>query len=133
MNGPPRSLREWDRGVAVCLTEVGLFGGLHVNLLLIALFVFLAARSEADAVASQASLPDRPAAEEVRARIILLPVHARADQVSRALFAPHCSFPVVQDGEVVGPQLSPQTNKQKATPAQIVIKHEAGHRGVKNR
>ena len=88
------------QGLAVCLAVLGLFGNL--NLLLIALFVFLAARSEADAVASQTSLPSQPAADEVLAPIMLLPARARADQVTRALFAPQDYFPVVQDGEVVG-------------------------------
>ncbi|MGO9115367.1 MAG: site-2 protease family protein [Thermoguttaceae bacterium] len=72
------------QGLAVCLAVIGLFG--NVNLLLVALFVFLAARSEADAVASRASPPGQPPVAETPASIILLPAHARADEVTRVLF-----------------------------------------------
>jgi Zn-dependent protease len=88
------------QGLAVCLAVVGLFG--NVNLLLVALFVFLAARSEADAVASEASIPNRQAAREMPASLMLLPAHARADEVTGALFTRQGSFPVVQGDEVVG-------------------------------
>ena len=88
------------QGLAICLAVLGLFG--NPNLLLIALFVFLAARSEANAVTSQASVTSQPDARETPASIILLPAHACANQVTRALFAPQDNFPVVQDGKVVG-------------------------------
>jgi len=90
------------QAMAVGLAAVGLFGRLSPNLLLVALFVFLAARSEADAVASRDSAPCHPAAQGIPASIILLPAHARADQVTRALLATQDYFPVVRDGEVVG-------------------------------
>jgi Zn-dependent protease len=88
------------QGLAICLAVLGLFG--NPNLLLIALFVFLAARSEAIAVTSQASVTSQPDARETPASIILLPAHACANQVTRALFAPQDNFPVLQDGKVVG-------------------------------
>jgi Zn-dependent protease len=90
------------QGLALALAVIGLFGNLNVNLMLIAAFVFLAARSEANAAASAASAPGQAAANAMPAPILLLPAHARANDVTRALFAPQSNFPVVLDGEVVG-------------------------------
>ncbi len=81
---------------------IGLFGNLNVTLVLVALFVFLAARSEADAVAAHAPPPVRSPVPETPPSIVLLPAHARANELTRALFAPQGNFPVVQGGEVVG-------------------------------
>ncbi len=88
------------QALAVCLAVIGFFGS--ANLVLIGLFIFLAARGEAHAVAAQAPTPSRPPAPELPPSIILLPAHARANELTRALFAPQGNFPVVQGGEVVG-------------------------------
>ena len=71
--------------LAVGLAMLGLLG--NWNLLLVALFVFVAARSEADAVAEETPLEEPPAGGESPANtIVLLPAHARVDEVATALF-----------------------------------------------
>jgi Zn-dependent protease len=87
------------QGLAVCLTVMGLFGSW--NLLLVGLFVFVAARGEADRAASRPTMPSSPDASE-GGPLVLLPAHARADEVARAVFAEQYYFPVVQGREVVG-------------------------------
>ena len=80
---------------------LGLLG--NWNLLLVALFVFVAARSEADAVAEETVLEEPPAGGEGPANtIVLLPAHARVDEAATALFSPQYFFPVIQAGEMVG-------------------------------
>jgi Zn-dependent protease len=89
------------QAMAFCLAMLGLMGSW--NLLLVALFVFAAACSEADAVAGETKLEELPAGDGAAAdAIVLLPAHARADEVGNVLFSHQYYFPVIQGGEVVG-------------------------------
>jgi Zn-dependent protease len=89
------------QGLAFCLAVLGLMGSW--NLLLVALFVFVAARSEAEAVAGETKLEEPPARDAAAANaVVLLPAHARADEVANVLFSQQSYFPVIQGGEVVG-------------------------------
>ena len=88
------------QAMAVFLAILGLMG--NVNLLLIAVFVFAAARSEAHMVASRAPAADQPAPVGKSPPFVMLPAHARVDEASQAVFSPQYYFPVIQGGEVVG-------------------------------
>jgi Zn-dependent protease len=93
------------QGLAICLALVGLLG--NWTLLLVALFVFVAARAEADAVTAQSLTAQQANAAPcttpaVSNALVLLPAHARADEVTQAMFSQQHYFPVVQGGEVVG-------------------------------
>jgi hypothetical protein len=89
------------QGLAVLLAMVGLL--VNWNLLLIALFVHVAARSEAASVADETTTPASSATGDASpSSLIVLPAHARADEVASVLFSPQYYFPVIQGGEVVG-------------------------------
>jgi stage IV sporulation protein FB len=88
------------QGMAIFLAILGLTG--NASLLLIAVFVFAAARSEARMAASRASAADQPAADGELPPFVMLPAHARADEAEQAIFSPQYYFPVIQGGEVVG-------------------------------
>jgi Zn-dependent protease len=88
---------------------MGAFGLLtgSANLMFVALFVFLAARREANEVAAEAHADAQPVAAPQLAlddseSSIVLPAAARADEVSRLLFQRQNFYPVAQGGEVVG-------------------------------
>jgi Zn-dependent protease len=92
--------------LAVGMGALGLLTG-SVNLLFVALFVFLAARREAreanatlDAAAGPATASQLPIGDPPP--LIVLPAYARADEVTRALFARQNFFPVAQGEKVVG-------------------------------
>jgi Zn-dependent protease len=86
--------------LAVCLAIVGLFG--NWNLLLVGLFVFVAARSEADSLTPQTTVEMPAKAVQENGPKVVLPSHARAIEVARALYAKQNYFPVLQDCKVVG-------------------------------
>jgi Zn-dependent protease len=91
--------------LAAGMGAIGLMTG-SVNLCFVALFVFLAARREASETDAGA-YADRPAAVPessigAAAAWVVLPVHARANEVIGLLFHGQDLYPVVQGTEVVG-------------------------------
>ncbi len=61
-----------------------------------------AKRRRAEAIASEAALPVRPATDQVIAALILLSARARAREVARALLVRQAYFPVMQGDLIVG-------------------------------
>jgi hypothetical protein len=98
--------------LSAAMAAIGLMTG-SPNLLFVALFVFLAARREAregefeaqDDAGPAALRPGVPGAPppigETRSCIVL-PAHARADEVTPVLFQRQDLYPVAQGGQVVG-------------------------------
>jgi stage IV sporulation protein FB len=98
--GATRIAASVGQGLAVCLAIVGLLG--YWNLLLVGLFVFLAARNEADGLTSQKNMAIPGEAEHDHGPKVVLPSHVRAIEVARALYAKQNYFPVLQGCKVVG-------------------------------
>jgi Zn-dependent protease len=87
-------------GMAICLAILGVAG--NPALLFVALFVFWAARSEARLAGFQSTNTAEPTATAQTGSYTMLPAHARADDVARALFTEQYYFPVVQEDTVIG-------------------------------
>ena len=87
---------------AIGLGLLGLMGNL--NLLLVAIFVYLAGRGEVAAAAPASEIVHQSPPVELRSEgaFLVLPAHARADEVTDVLFSSQNYFPVTQGGEVVG-------------------------------
>ncbi len=85
------------------MAAMGLMTG-SLNLLFVALFVFLAARREARDSATEANAEAGSAAlpQQAADALIVLPAHVRVDEVTRVLFSRQSFFPVAQGGEVIG-------------------------------
>jgi Zn-dependent protease len=98
--GATRIAAAVGQGLAICLVIAGLFGSW--NLLLVGLFVFVAARSEAGALVPRTTkaLPQEVADDH--GPKVVLPSHARATDVARALYSKQNYFPVLQGCQVVG-------------------------------
>ena len=88
------------QGLAICLALVGLFG--NWNLLFVAAFVFIAARSEVEAVVSSRATGAQPVRTAEDSPYLFLPAEARAEEVARVLFTQQFYFPVMQGGTVIG-------------------------------
>jgi Zn-dependent protease len=89
--------------LAAAMAAMGLMTG-SLNLLFVALFVFLAARREARDSATEANAEAGSAAlpQQAADALIVLPAHVRVDEVTRVLFSRQSFFPVAQGGEVIG-------------------------------
>jgi hypothetical protein len=91
--------------LAAAMAAMGVMAG-SLNLLFVALFVFLAARREARETETEAHADRKsaagPQAADAAESLIVLPAHVRADEVTRVLFARQSFFPVAQGGEVIG-------------------------------
>ena len=88
------------QAMAILLAILGLMG--NWGLLLVAVFVFVAARNEARLATLQEPAADETTVPDESAAFIMLPAPARADEEGGALFSQQYFFPVVQGGEVVG-------------------------------
>ena len=96
----------------------------HWLLLLVAAFVFLAGRSEARMVESEAATEGWSVADAMRRQFHLVPAHITLEQAAQAvLFAPQDSFPVVEDDRLVG-----MLGKQQAL---LLLAQGRGHLSVR--